>query len=168
LVADNGFIDVSGVLKADNTNGGFIGLYAGKNITLEDHALLSASGSINGGQVLLSSVDSLNNNASGIEIKTGSIIDVHGKSESAGGKITLNAARTADGINIKPILGRLIGESSLVAQGFRKYDNNNGFTQDGSIDIENIKSDQIKDITKATTPFDFEGRLKRWCYKIVK
>ena len=138
LVADNGFIDVSGVLKADNTNGGFIGLYAGKNITLEDHALLSASGSINGGQVLLSSVDSLNNNASGIEIKSGSIIDVHGKSESAGGKITFNAARTADSINIKPILGRLIGESSLVAQGFRKYDNNNGFTQDGSIDIENI------------------------------
>jgi 23S rRNA (cytosine1962-C5)-methyltransferase len=36
------------------------------------------------------------------------------------------------------------------------------------IDIENINSDQIKDITKATTPFDFEGRLKRWCYKIVK
>ena len=27
---------------------------------------------------------------------------------------------------------------------------------------------KIKDITKATTPFDFEGRLKRWCYKIIK
>jgi 23S rRNA (cytosine1962-C5)-methyltransferase len=36
------------------------------------------------------------------------------------------------------------------------------------IDAEQIKSDQIKDITKATTPFDFEGRLKRWCYKIIK
>lgn len=24
----------------------------------------------------------------------------------------------------------------------------------------------IKDITKATTPFDFEGKLKRWCYRI--
>lgn len=36
------------------------------------------------------------------------------------------------------------------------------------LDAEQIKSDQIKDITKATTPFDFEGRLKRWCYKIVK
>ena len=36
------------------------------------------------------------------------------------------------------------------------------------IDTENIHSDQIKDITKATTPFDFEGRLKRWCYKITK
>ena len=36
------------------------------------------------------------------------------------------------------------------------------------IDAEQINSDQIKDITKATTPFDFEGRLKRWCYKIIK
>ncbi len=36
------------------------------------------------------------------------------------------------------------------------------------LDADQIKSDQIKDITKATTPFDFEGRLKRWCYKIIK
>ena len=36
------------------------------------------------------------------------------------------------------------------------------------IDAAQIKSTQIKDITKATTPFDFEGRLKRWCYKITK
>ncbi len=143
LVADNGFIDVSGGLKADNTDGGFIGLYAGKNITLEDHALLSASGSNNGGQVLLSSVDSLNNNASGIEIKSGAIIDVHGKSDSTGGKITLNAARTADGINIKPILGSLIGESELIAQGVRKYDSNHVIKQDGSIDIENINQQTL-------------------------
>ena len=40
------------------------------------------------------------------------------------------------------------------------------FTQ-FKIDTDNINSDNIKDITKATTPFDFEGRLKRWCYKIV-
>ena len=32
----------------------------------------------------------------------------------------------------------------------------------------NIKAGEIKDITKATTPFDFEGKLKRWCYRMVK
>ena len=37
-----------------------------------------------------------------------------------------------------------------------------------TLDIENINSKNIKDITNATTPFDFEGRLKRWCYKIEK
>lgn len=33
---------------------------------------------------------------------------------------------------------------------------------------EEIKATEIKDITKATTPFDFEGKLKRWCYRITK
>lgn len=37
-----------------------------------------------------------------------------------------------------------------------------------SIDAESIKTDKIKDITKATTSFDFEGKLFRWCYLIEK
>jgi 23S rRNA (cytosine1962-C5)-methyltransferase len=36
------------------------------------------------------------------------------------------------------------------------------------IDAAAIKASTIKDITKATTPFDFEGKLKRWCFKITK
>ena len=36
------------------------------------------------------------------------------------------------------------------------------------IETESIKASSIKDITKATTPFDFEGKLKRWCYRIEK
>jgi 23S rRNA (cytosine1962-C5)-methyltransferase len=36
------------------------------------------------------------------------------------------------------------------------------------MDTDAIKAGEIKDITKATTPFDFEGKLKRWCYKIIK
>ncbi|MBX9781778.1 MAG: class I SAM-dependent methyltransferase [Chitinophagaceae bacterium] len=31
-----------------------------------------------------------------------------------------------------------------------------------------IKASVIKDITKATTPFDFEGRLLRWCWRMIK
>lgn len=34
----------------------------------------------------------------------------------------------------------------------------------GSADI---KASQIKDITRQTTPFDFEGKLKRFCFKIT-
>lgn len=33
---------------------------------------------------------------------------------------------------------------------------------------ENIQASLIKDITKATTPFDFEGKLQRWCWRMVK
>jgi 23S rRNA (cytosine1962-C5)-methyltransferase len=36
------------------------------------------------------------------------------------------------------------------------------------LDASAIKASEIKDITKATTPFDFEGKLKRWCYRLVK
>ena len=37
-----------------------------------------------------------------------------------------------------------------------------------SIDTEKIISADIRDITKTTTPFDFEGRLFRFCYRIIK
>ena len=36
------------------------------------------------------------------------------------------------------------------------------------LDEANIEATAIKDITKATTPFDFEGKLKRWCYRLTK
>jgi 23S rRNA (cytosine1962-C5)-methyltransferase len=36
------------------------------------------------------------------------------------------------------------------------------------LETEKIASTRIKDITNATTPFDFQGRIFRWCYKIMK
>jgi 23S rRNA (cytosine1962-C5)-methyltransferase len=36
------------------------------------------------------------------------------------------------------------------------------------LEKEKITTTLIKDITKATTPFDFEGKLFRWCYLIEK
>lgn len=36
------------------------------------------------------------------------------------------------------------------------------------LDQDSIHASEIRDITKATTPFDFEGKLKRWCYRLVK
>ena len=36
------------------------------------------------------------------------------------------------------------------------------------LDEKNIAASKITDITKRTTPFDFEGKLKRWCYLIEK
>jgi 23S rRNA (cytosine1962-C5)-methyltransferase len=34
------------------------------------------------------------------------------------------------------------------------------------LEEEKINAASIKDITKATTPFDFEGKLRRKCFKI--
>ncbi len=36
------------------------------------------------------------------------------------------------------------------------------------LEKEQLQSSKIKDITKATTPFDFEGKLKRYCFLIEK
>jgi 23S rRNA (cytosine1962-C5)-methyltransferase len=36
------------------------------------------------------------------------------------------------------------------------------------IDTAHIEATDIKDITKATTPFDFQGKLFRYCYKLKK
>ncbi len=36
------------------------------------------------------------------------------------------------------------------------------------LDTEKLHTKNIRDITKQTTPFDFEGKLKRKCYRIVK
>jgi 23S rRNA (cytosine1962-C5)-methyltransferase len=37
-----------------------------------------------------------------------------------------------------------------------------------NMDTAKIQAATIKDITKATTPFDFEGRLFRWCFLLTK
>ena len=35
------------------------------------------------------------------------------------------------------------------------------------LDSEKINAGSIRDISKATTPFDFEGKFSRWCYHII-
>lgn len=36
------------------------------------------------------------------------------------------------------------------------------------LEEDKLHCTMVKDITKLTTPFDFEGKLQRWCYKITK
>jgi 23S rRNA (cytosine1962-C5)-methyltransferase len=36
------------------------------------------------------------------------------------------------------------------------------------LESDNIDAEEIKDITRATTPFDFEGKLFRYCFKLKK
>ena len=36
------------------------------------------------------------------------------------------------------------------------------------METDQIRASSVRDITGATTPFDFQGKLFRWCYRIVK
>ena len=56
------------------------------------------------------------------------------------------------------IKGLKKGGALYFSTNFRKFE----------LDTAAINSAAIKDITKATTPFDFEGKLFRWCFYIVK
>ncbi|WEK38092.1 MAG: class I SAM-dependent methyltransferase [Candidatus Pseudobacter hemicellulosilyticus] len=36
------------------------------------------------------------------------------------------------------------------------------------LEEQRIQASEIRDVTKATTPFDFQGKLERWCFRLVK
>ncbi len=136
LAADKGSVDIFGQLHADD--GGQISLYAGDNVILENNAVVTAKGQ-KGGSVLLSSVDSDNDNVSGIDLKMGSQINVSGGTAENGGEVSLRALRNGNGINIQPIAGAVQGYSKLYAEGVKKYNDADGFIT--SSDIAAIKAD---------------------------
>ena len=78
-----------------------------------------------------------------------------------------NSKRMEDFLDIQQDHAQLINEA-LRALGpggilyfstnFRKF----------KMDTEKINASTIQDITRASTPFDFEGRLFRYCFRIIK
>jgi len=76
-----------------------------------------------------------------------------------------NSKRMKDFLDIQRDHPELINDVlAALSPGGRIYFSTN-FTR-FAIEPENIKAANIKNITGATTPFDFEGKLKRWCYRI--
>ena len=77
-----------------------------------------------------------------------------------------NSKRMEDFLDIQNDHVELINDCMkiLAADGVLYFSTN--FTK-FQLQTELIKATSIKDITKSTTTFDFEGKLKRWCYKIT-
>ncbi len=78
-----------------------------------------------------------------------------------------NSKRMKDFLDIQRDHAELLNDvlNAVAATGIIYFSTN--FTR-FVLHASEIKASEIKDITKATTPFDFEGKLKRWCYRIVK
>ncbi|TPQ25994.1 filamentous haemagglutinin family protein [Methylomonas koyamae] len=140
LVADRGSINLDAGVHADGTGqGGNVNLYAGDRIVLATGADLTANGSqvgAKGGKVLLSAVDADGDNISGIEIQAGSNISVWGNG-AEGGSVVLRALRTANGINVQPVAGKVEGFSKFYAEGVKKYANAD-LGNDGQINAADI------------------------------
>ncbi|MEO7532098.1 MAG: class I SAM-dependent methyltransferase [Sediminibacterium sp.] len=78
-----------------------------------------------------------------------------------------NSKRMKDFLDIQRDHVELINDvlAALTEDGLIYFSTNfSKFIMEGEL----IHATEIKDITKATTTFDFEGKLKRWCYRIMK
>ncbi|MEQ1544767.1 filamentous haemagglutinin family protein [Methyloglobulus sp.] len=143
LTADKGNVRIAGKLDANGTDkGGDIKLYAGDKVILNKGAVLTAKGTTSkaqGGKVLLASTDADKDKISGIEVNSGSKIDVGGGAQGRGGEVVLKALRTADnkGVNIKPIAGKVQGFSGFYADAVKQYSNAD-LGNDGAINAADI------------------------------
>ena len=78
-----------------------------------------------------------------------------------------NSKRMDDFLDIQRDHVQLINDClhALVVGGTLYFSTN---SRQFALDSTNIKASSIRDISKATTPFDFEGKFSRWCYCITK
>jgi 23S rRNA (cytosine1962-C5)-methyltransferase len=78
-----------------------------------------------------------------------------------------NSKRMEDILDIQRDHGKLINDCiRILKPGGKIYFSTN--YKKFVLDIATIRTSLIKDITKQTTPFDFEGRINRVCYLIEK
>ena len=78
-----------------------------------------------------------------------------------------NSKRMDDFLDIQRDHVSLINDclAALTTGGHLYFSNN---ARRFVLEEEKINATSIRDITRATTPFDFEGKLFRWCYLITK
>jgi 23S rRNA (cytosine1962-C5)-methyltransferase len=78
-----------------------------------------------------------------------------------------NSKRMEDFLDIQRDHVRLINQClEMLKPGGTLYFSTN--MRSFQLQTHSLRSQQVKDITRATTPFDFEGKLFRWCYRIEK
>lgn len=78
-----------------------------------------------------------------------------------------NSKRMKDFLDIQKDHAELVNDSlnAMTANGILYFSTN---YSKFILEKDKIKASITKDITKATTPFDFEGKLKRFCFRIEK
>jgi 23S rRNA (cytosine1962-C5)-methyltransferase len=78
-----------------------------------------------------------------------------------------NSKRMDDFLDIQRDHPDLINKTlSAMKEGGALYFSTN--LKDFQLEGRLLKASQVKDITRLTTPFDFEGKLNRWCFKLIR
>jgi 23S rRNA (cytosine1962-C5)-methyltransferase len=78
-----------------------------------------------------------------------------------------NSKRMEDFLDIQKDHVELINECMRLLRGAGVLFFSTNYTK-FQIEKERLNVSEIKDITKQTTPFDFAGKLKRQCWRIVR
>jgi 23S rRNA (cytosine1962-C5)-methyltransferase len=78
-----------------------------------------------------------------------------------------NSKRMKDFLDIQRDHAELINKTlrAMVPGGVLYFSTN---YRKFELEAEKIMAASVKDITNATTPFDFQGKLFRWCFKVTK
>jgi len=78
-----------------------------------------------------------------------------------------NSKRMKDFLDIQRDHAELLNKTlHIMRPGGTLYFSTNARTF--QLEKEKIAASSVRDITNATTPFDFQGKLFRWCYKITR
>ncbi len=138
VVANDGNINVGGTIETVGDNGGRIQLSAAKDVTLASGGKLLArarSENGSGGTVFLETVGK---DGGEISVAAGSTVDVSGAGEG-GRTVRLRAPQIGgNDVAIAPVAGTIVGARSVIAEGFRVYEDVG--TIDGDV-IETVGQD---------------------------
>lgn len=132
VIANAGSINLTGSVRTVGDNGGRIQLSAAENVVLSSGGQLLAKANAvdgSGGVVVL---ETAGRNGGVINVAAGSLIDVSGSGEG-GRTVRLRAPQLGSDIGIAPVAGTITGARSVIAEGFRVYDDVNTIDQ-GVID----------------------------------
>jgi filamentous hemagglutinin len=151
LIADLGHLRIDGVVDASGANAGSVTLAAGSGVALTSNARVlarAAADNEKGGTVLIDSAGGVGASGGGIDLQTGSLIDVRGgavleKTETSatgsllyaidgarvtvagkiyrGGEIVVRAPRTGTGL-LAALNGSAVGAEQIAAEAVRIYD----------------------------------------------
>ena len=119
VAADQGSIEIGGILRSDSAAGGAIQVWAGKDVSLLSGSVIDASSSHTGvrpGQVVLGTAQG------SIDVATGSVIAVGGDASVGSGQILLRAPRSgSNDVNVNELSGTITGVNQVIIEAFQVY-----------------------------------------------